>query len=88
MFQWILMFESREEITARGIDPNDRVPEYARQVDEARLQGKPVALVVRTGLREFKVIPQPQSALIEANFPLAPALRSPSNDATGRQIQH
>ena len=72
MFQWILMFEGRGRIVARGMDPEDRVSSYAAQVDSARLAGAPVALVARTGPRAYEVLLRPDPKVIEANFPLAP----------------
>ena len=72
MLQWILMFESREQIIARAPDPNDRVPAYARRVDEARRLGQPVALLVRTGPRSFQLVLRPDPGLLDANFPPAP----------------
>jgi hypothetical protein len=45
MFQWNLMFESRERIRARWFQPGDRVPEYGVSVDRALLSGQRVAVV-------------------------------------------
>jgi hypothetical protein len=83
MLQWVLMFESHEEIIGRGANPNDRVPDYARRVDQAWVQGLPVALVVRSE-GELQMVPNPQPAFIEAHFAPAIPLRS-SPGAIGRQ---
>jgi hypothetical protein len=48
MFQWKLIFASRERILARWIDREDRYPAYPRAVDRARAAGQPVALVGET----------------------------------------
>ena len=45
MLQWNIIFESRERIIARWIDPHDRMPGYPIQVDLARREGKPFAVV-------------------------------------------
>ncbi len=45
MLQWVLMFESREEIVARWAHPTDRCPQYPPAVDQARRRGERVALV-------------------------------------------
>ena len=45
MFQWNIMWRSREEIIARWLHPTDRYPEYPQTVDQALFSGKKVALV-------------------------------------------
>jgi hypothetical protein len=45
MFQWNLMWGSREKIIARWLHPTDRYPEYPRMVDRALFSGKKVAIV-------------------------------------------
>jgi hypothetical protein len=45
MFQWNIIWESREEIIARWLHPTDRYPEYPRAVDHALFSGKKVAIV-------------------------------------------
>ena len=45
MFQWVLMFASKEGTRARWITADDRVPEYPRAVDDALRSGQPVAIV-------------------------------------------
>ena len=45
MFQWKLIFVSRERIKTRWFDPVDRYPAYAQAVDHALFSGQPVAIV-------------------------------------------
>jgi hypothetical protein len=45
MFQWKLVFASRERVLARWIDPIDRHPPYPAAVDRASATGEPVAIV-------------------------------------------
>jgi len=45
MFQWKLIFVSRERIKTRWFDPVDRYPAYAQAVDQALFSGQPVAIV-------------------------------------------
>ena len=45
MFQWNIMWGSREKIIARWLYPTDRYPEYPRTVDRALFSGKKVAIV-------------------------------------------
>ena len=44
-FQWNLAFYSGERVTARWLDPVDRLPELPRSVDRALRDGKNVAIV-------------------------------------------
>jgi hypothetical protein len=89
MFQWNIVFLSRESIIARWYNPVDRVPRYAEMVDRARLSGRPVTLVgeVRqTGHRPAQVfgtstITNP--ALFEEYFPRSPRLGTPPTKSTG-----
>lgn len=77
MFQWNLVWASREQVVARWIDPVDRVPEYPARVDAARRAGLPVAVVARPTPASlvFEVIPNVADAQLEAIFPPAPASR-------------
>ena len=45
MFQWNIIWGSREKIIARWFHPTDRYPEYPRTVDRALFAGKKVAIV-------------------------------------------
>jgi hypothetical protein len=74
MFQWNLIWESRERVLVRWLDPVDRVPDYPAQVDAARRAGLPVAVVARTAPDSlaFAVLPPVPDAQIEAVFPPAP----------------
>ncbi|HTY19718.1 MAG TPA: hypothetical protein VMH82_18505 [Myxococcota bacterium] len=74
MFQWNLVWASRERIAARWTDPVDRLPELPARVDAARRAGLRVALVERASpdsLR-FVVRPLPAAAQLAAVFPPAP----------------
>jgi len=74
MFQWNLIWESREHVLVRWLDPVDRVPDYPAQVDAARRAGLPVAVVVRAAPDSpaFTVLPPVPDAQIDAVFPPAP----------------
>jgi hypothetical protein len=75
MFQWNLVWASRERVLARWRNPVDRVPEYPAQVDAARRAGLPIALVARVSPASlaFAVLPPPPREQLEALFPPAPA---------------
>lgn len=79
MLQWMLIFESRERVIARWRKPVGRVPRYAREVDQARLDGRPVRLVVVEGRPEpgapyrFESRPLPGRDWLERVFPPSPA---------------
>lgn len=80
MLQWNIIFQSREKILARWFGPIDRVPEYPARVDQARLSGKPVALVgefkktKKRGPQSFEIILNPDLEKIQKLFPLSPYL--------------
>jgi hypothetical protein len=78
MFQWNLVWGSRERVLARWRDPVDRVPEYPARVDAARRAGLPIALVARVSAdsRTFAVLPPPAPDALEAFFPPAPPHRT------------
>lgn len=71
MFQWNLVWASRERIIARWTQPVDRIPDYGSRVDEARRAGLPVAVVARRTPEalEFEVFPPPPDAQLERIFP-------------------
>src|SRR5690606_32436237 len=71
MLQWNLAWASRERVIARWIDPVDRIPEYPQQVDRARRDGLPVAVVAKPRLEalSFRVYPPPPVAELERIFP-------------------
>jgi hypothetical protein len=73
MFQWNLVWASREAVLARWVDPVDRIPEIPARVDAARRAGLPVAVVARptADARAFEVFPRPPDAQLEAIFPPA-----------------
>ena len=73
MFQWNLVWASRERIAARWIDPVDRLPELPARVDAARRAGSPVALVARASPESlaFAVFPPLDDARLTALFPPA-----------------
>lgn len=74
MFQWNLVWASREQVIARWVDPVDRLPEYPARVDAARRAGEPIAVVARPApdsLR-FEVFAAPPDAQLDAVFPRAP----------------
>lgn len=45
LLQWRITFASDEKIAARWVAPRERYPVYAQRVDEALMEGKPVALI-------------------------------------------
>ena len=45
MFQWKLLFVSRERIKTRYLDPRDRYPAYPQAVEQALLNRQPIAIV-------------------------------------------
>jgi len=45
MWQWTIMWESGEQIVARWLHPEDRVPDFPAAVDRALFEGRPVAFV-------------------------------------------
>lgn len=54
MFQWKLIFISRERIKTRYLDPLDRYPAYPQAVEQALFSGQPVAIVHEaTDARKF-----------------------------------
>jgi hypothetical protein len=59
MFQWNLVWASREHVLARWVDPVDRVAAYPARVDAARRAGAPIALVARPSpdSLDFAVLP-------------------------------
>lgn len=75
MFQWNLVWSSRENVIARWIDPVDRMPELPARIDAARRAGLPVAMVARRSrdARAFQVLPPLADAELESIFPPAPA---------------
>ena len=85
MLQWNIVFESRERIIARWTDPRDRYPEYPRRVDEARLAGKPVAVVgdfrpegTGVGPQILGVVLSPDMDVVKSRFPPSPDLQFPT----------
>lgn len=48
LFQWNVIFASREHVLVRWVRPTDRLPAYPRAVDEALWSGAPVGLVGTT----------------------------------------
>ena len=54
MFQWKLIFVSRERIKTRYLDPRDRYPAYPQAVEQALLTRQPIAIVHEaTDARKF-----------------------------------
>jgi hypothetical protein len=45
MFQWNIIFSSKERIIARWVHPRDRYPLYPKIVDNALFNGKKVVIV-------------------------------------------
>lgn len=71
MLQWNIVFASREQILARWRLAHDRVPRYITAVDEARANGKQVALVVSDNSvvpPQFAVVPTPPDKVINDYF--------------------
>jgi hypothetical protein len=78
MMQWMLIFESGEDVIARWREPLDRFPRYPREVDQARQTGLPVRLVVVASRPDpgiplrFEVRDIPADDWVERIFPPAP----------------
>ena len=88
MFQWNLIWGSRERILARWADPLDRVPDYPARVDAARLPGRPYAVVgqateERDGPQVFRILPAADPSWLEDSFPLSPGASPSPRDGTG-----
>jgi hypothetical protein len=78
MLQWNVMFATNERILARWKNPADRVPRYARLVDQARLNGEPIAVVGDFRDRappgtpqKLGLVLQPDQTVIGDTFPLS-----------------
>jgi hypothetical protein len=82
VFQWTIMFASREQVIARSVSPTDRRPEYPAAVDRAQRDGERVAMVLMR--RDVEAPPLPQRGgrwRIGENFVIVP---DPSAEALRR----
>lgn len=75
MLQWNIAFASREQILARWLAAEDRIPRYIEAVDRARMAGEQVALVLpddETLPPKYGALLDPPAALIDSHFAPSP----------------
>ncbi len=95
MLQWNIIFESQEQILARWYEAAGRCPHYVQAVDEARLAGKPVAVVGDcrdgnwVGWQKPAAILNPDPRVIETRFKRSPRVpNSPTQDVEHEKVRN